>query len=86
MDKKEEILERHIQRFKGLPIVEAADAYNSMDAYSEEQAIAFAEFISREGWQQYDGADRWINANEGNAVLGTKKLYEKFLNHQHVKL
>ena len=43
-----------------------------------EVAIGFAEFISGEGWQQYDGKDRWICPQNNNDVLSTKELFEKY--------
>lgn len=43
-----------------------------------EVAIGFAEFISGEGWQQYDGKDRWICPQNNNDILTTKELFEKY--------
>lgn len=86
MDREEQILRAvlpkdHIWEEAGhienTPIAMIA---HSMAEYAKEQAVKFAEYISGQGWQQYDGADRWINVVEGNAVLETQKLYEKFIN------
>ena len=44
-----------------------------------EEAIQFAEWLSSEGYQQYDGKDRWISPHNSNCVYETKQLYEMFL-------
>lgn len=46
-----------------------------------EIAQGFAEWYPSEGWQNYDGHDRWINPSEGNSVLTTSQLLEKYLSH-----
>lgn len=43
----------------------------------KEKAIAFAEWLSGNGYQQYDGADRWISQEvSGNSVFTTEQLYK----------
>lgn len=49
------------------------------------EAIAFAKWISRKGWQQYDGDDRWICLNGTRTVCSTERLYEKFKGEQEEK-
>lgn len=44
-----------------------------------EIAAGFTEWYPSEGWQNYDGHDRWINPSEGNSVLTTSQLLEKYL-------
>lgn len=48
-------------------------------------AIDFAEFISGEGWQQYDGYDRWICPTESKDVISTETLYERYLKSKEGK-
>lgn len=43
---------------------------------NKEASVQFAEWLSGNGWQHYDGADRWINL-EGRTVCSTGKLYDK---------
>lgn len=44
-----------------------------------EIAIGFAEWHTSEDWVEYDGHDRWINPPNGNAVLTTSQLLEKYI-------
>ena len=44
-----------------------------------DKAIEFADWISGEGYQQYDGVGRWIAPQNNNNVYTTKELYEQFL-------
>jgi hypothetical protein len=55
---------------------------NAVNDIAKQQSIAFATFISREGWQQYDGPDRWICITESNDVISTGHLYNLFLELQ----
>lgn len=48
---------------------------------AKEVAIGFLEWAISEGWQHYDGHDRWINLENGRTVLETKQLYQQYLNH-----
>ena len=41
-------------------------------------AIEFAEWLSGEGYQQYDCNERWIAPHNNNNVYLTKELYEQF--------
>lgn len=43
---------------------------------AKQQSIAFAEWLGREGFVNYDGADRWISPENGNDVYETKWLYD----------
>lgn len=52
----------------------------AMDSYAELMSVQFAEWKSAEGWQNYDGADSWINTQQGNRVLETMRLYKEFSN------
>ena len=42
-------------------------------------AIEFAEWISGEGYVQYDGKERWIAPHNNNNVYSTKELYKQYL-------
>lgn len=54
---------------------------NYFEIYDEDDdAILFANWISGEGWVQYDGVGRWICPQENKTVLTTKQLYKKFRN------
>ena len=86
MDRKEAILAKKNWSSEYPNYMAESEIHTAMDEYASEQAVAFAEYLSGEGWREYDGADRWINTQEGNAVLETKQLYEKFTNQQHGKL
>lgn len=44
------------------------------------QSINFAEWISGEGYREYDGKDRWIAPHNNNNVYTTEQLYEMFDN------
>lgn len=44
----------------------------------KQTAIEFVEWVVSEGWQNYDGADRWIQYPESLAVYETKELFEKW--------
>jgi len=50
--------------------------------YAEKQqpdkAIEFAEWISGEGYMQYDGVGRWIAPQNNNNVYTTQELYEQW--------
>ena len=51
-----------------------------MEEHAKSTAIAFAEWISGEGYVQYDGKERWIAPHNNNNVYLTYELYEMFLN------
>jgi flagellar motility protein MotE (MotC chaperone) len=42
--------------------------------------IRFPEWIEAEGWEQYDGFDRWINQKQNDKVVETYELYKLFKN------
>lgn len=42
------------------------------------KSIQFAKWISGQGWQQYDEADRWICPSNNYNVYTTAQLYEMF--------
>lgn len=50
------------------------------------EAIAFLKWTGRNGWQPYDGDDRWICLNGTRTVCSTKRLYEKFLADQKAEM
>jgi hypothetical protein len=50
--------------------------------YARQMAIGFAEWLSGEGYQQYDGADRWISPSQSRSVYETPTLYTMFLTTQ----
>lgn len=47
------------------------------DQHSE-QAILFARWINKNGWERYDDPDKWICPSENRNVLTTEQLYQKF--------
>jgi hypothetical protein len=53
----------------------------AMREYAREMSIGFARWLSGEGWQQYDEADRWICPTNNYNVITTDKLYDKYLDH-----
>lgn len=44
----------------------------------KDHAIAFAKWINREGWREYDEADRWIQPHVNRHVFNTAQLYKIF--------
>jgi len=87
---KEEILNKTFQEDAGMSFLELLGAHEdaemiqysllaSMEQYATQKAIAFAEWISGEGYREYDGYDRWIAPNNSNDVYETKQLYKIFL-------
>jgi hypothetical protein len=46
---------------------------------SESEAIDMFEWIEEQGWQNYDGIDRWV---KGRKVVETNKLYEIYGSHK----
>jgi len=46
---------------------------------ANQKSIEFAEWLSGEGYQQYEGKERWIAPQNNNNVYETKQLYEMFL-------
>jgi hypothetical protein len=57
------------------------DEIEVLDESNQEQgndAIEFAEWISGEGYVQYDDKNRWIAPQNNNNVYPTEKLYQKF--------
>lgn len=52
---------------------------DAMDEFGEEIAIDFVEYLSGNGYRQYDSRDRWINPEDtGNQVFTTKQLFEQY--------
>jgi hypothetical protein len=49
--------------------------------YAREMSCEFARWLSGEGWQQYDEADRWICPTNNYNVITTDQLYDKYLDH-----
>lgn len=47
--------------------------------YAKNTAIDFAEYLESEGWQQYDGRERWINLKMGDIVKTTSELFNEYL-------
>ena len=45
----------------------------------ESDAVEFAEWLSGEGYQQYDSKERWIVPHINYTVYFTEQLYEQFL-------
>lgn len=55
-------------------------ALAAINTAKKETSIAFAKWLSGEGYQQYDEPDRWISQEvSGNTVFTTEQLYNKFL-------
>lgn len=65
--------------------VDFNEAANECEHISIDVAVKFAEFINKEGWQEYDGYDRWICPSESTQVLETKQLFQKFINNIYGK-
>lgn len=58
-----------------------SDEYLTLDEYARQTAIGFAEWVSGEGYQQYDGADRWIAPHNSTRVYSTPQLFALYLIH-----
>jgi hypothetical protein len=79
---KEERRNKHLKKDIGW----TEGAMLSMDEYAAQKSIEFAEWLSGEGYQQYDGKDRWVAPHNSNDVYETPQLYKMFLKTiTHVK-
>lgn len=41
--------------------------------------IMFGVWLGQNGWQPYDGMDRWINLNMRNSVMSIRNLYAEYI-------
>jgi hypothetical protein len=80
MKSREEILKKYIglQSTMNWP-VRSDHVHTAMSEYAREVAVGFAEWISREGYVQYDDNTRWIAPHNNYTVISTEPLYQLFL-------
>lgn len=81
MKTKEEILRSEIGI---LPMAELSDKlphfFKAMDEYAKQSAIAFGQWLFKEGWCDFDGVDQWYNVgHKGIGVKSTEELHNQFL-------
>mgnify|MGYP001582530387 CR=1 FL=1 len=50
-----------------------------IDIYTTHMAISFAEWLNKEGYREYDGAERWIAPHNSTEVFSTQQLYTRFI-------
>lgn len=48
----------------------------------KKDVFGFAEWVVSEGWEHYDGHDRWINQRQNDKVVETHQLYKLFKNEK----
>lgn len=54
--------------------------WSSFTPYIKSFAIGFAEWVSKEGYREYDGPGKWISPIiHNNDILTTEQLYEAYL-------
>lgn len=94
---KEEVLDKHLTQLmidnpkelrESYPEIKELPEYKvsiaAMDEYAEQEAIAFAEFVNAEKYDQHQKG-RWHTANIDNKVLdeySTKDIYQLFKQSQ----
>lgn len=54
-----------------------------IDIYTAHIAMAFAEWLNKEGYQEYDGSERWIAPHNSTSVFSTQQLYNQFIEQQN---
>jgi hypothetical protein len=52
---------------------------SAMDEYANQKANEFAEWLNKEGYQEYDYYGRWIAPQNNNNVYNTQQVYEMFI-------
>lgn len=50
-----------------------------VDEYASQNAIQFAEWLNKEGYQEYDYYGHWIAPQNNNNVYNTQQVYEMFI-------
>lgn len=81
---KEQILINNV-----VPECNNPGVHKSMDYFSKQQCIAFAEWILKTGWEKlFSDENMWLNNelnNNWRQPLTSEQLYNLFLEHQKEK-